>query len=160
MPTTIFCLGCRQHKPANPCLKEPQQYCGERECQRARKNAWQKAKRAASSEYRVRQNAGLARWREERPLHRYQKEYRAAHPQYVEKNREQQRTRNRKRRARDASSRIVKMDAFSQATVAPGLYLLTPCSLDASTKIVKMDTFVVALQVFHGDNVCVNASPT
>jgi len=44
------------------------------------------------------------------------------------------------------------MDARAQAPVASGFYLLTPCSLDASTKIVKMDAFVVALEVFHGDS--------
>jgi cobalamin-dependent methionine synthase I len=158
MPTTILCLGCQLHKPANPRLKGPQHYCGERECQRARKNAWQKAQLAANLKYREQQCAALAKWQRKRPWHRYQKEYREAHPEYVEKNRVQQRERNRKHRQHDASTKIVKMDAFPQAPVASGFYLLTPCSLEAAAKIVKMDAFVVALQVFHGDNVSAGAA--
>lgn len=158
MPTTFRCQGCGLDKPGNPRLKGRQQYCGERECQRARKRVWQSVKRADPN-YRHKQNASLAKWRRERPLHRYQKEYRETHPDYVQHNREQQRLRNRTRRERDASRKIVKMDAFSQAAVAPGLYLLTPCSLEVSTKIVKRDAFVVALQVFHGANARPHATP-
>lgn len=153
MPTTFRCLGCQRDKDVNPCLKDPQLYCGEAECQRKRKRAWQQEKRQSDVEYRRRQHACLVKWRSaDRRLSRYQQQYRETHPDYVKKNREQQRLRKRARDAARASTPIVKMDASPQASVTSGLYLLTPCSLDASTKIVKMDALVVALQVFHGDN--------
>jgi hypothetical protein len=163
MSTTILCQGCRLQKPTNPCLKGQQQYCGERQCQRARKNAWQRAKLAAVPDYRKRQRAALAQWRRERPLHRYQKEYRQNHPEYVRKNREQQRLRNRQHQLRNApgagKEKIVKMDAFSQHLVPSGLYLLAPCSLEAPARIVKMDAFLIALQVFQSDNALAGTAP-
>lgn len=161
MPPTFRCLGCDHDKPVNPRWKRPQQYCGEPDCQRARKRVWQQEKRRSDDGYRDRQHAGLVKWRSEDHglrLSRYQQQYRESHPQYVEKNRAQQRLRNRARRNRDASTKIVKMDALPQTLVPSGFYLLTPCSLNASAKIVKMDAFVVALQVFHGANARANTS--
>lgn len=161
MPITFQCRGCKQDQDLNPRLKSPQQYCGEDDCQRERKRVWQQDKRRSDEAYRRRQHAGLVQWRSEDHglrLSRYQQQYRESHPKYVEKNRAQRRRRNRARRNRDASTKIVKMDALPQTPVPSGFYLLTPCSLDASTKIVKMDAFVVALQVVHGDNASANAA--
>ncbi len=155
MLLTIRCQNCRLEKPANPRLKGEQKFCSDEACQRERKRLWQRENLSAHPCYRAHQRTALKLWRRKRPLHRYQKEYRDHHPEYVQKNREQQRLRNYQRRLQNTSvagEKIVKMDAFSYHPVKSGTYLLTPCSLEASAKIVKMDALLVALQVFQGDN--------
>ena len=51
------------------------------------------------------------RWRDARPAHEYQKQYRLNHSDYVKCNREMQIERNRNGQ-KDPSSKIVKTDAF------------------------------------------------
>jgi hypothetical protein len=94
MQIKLLCKNGGHEVDANPRLKGNQLYCGDPECQRARKRAWQKNKMATDRKYRRKQIAGLVRWRKEHALHRYQKQYRLDHPEYVEKNREKQRLRN------------------------------------------------------------------
>jgi hypothetical protein len=135
-------------------LKGEQEYCDDPECQRARKAAWQKEKKVKDLEYRARQIECLKRWRESRPLHQYQREYRENHPDYVARNREQQRIRNRKRRTQPDSTedkKIVKMDALPGRPILSGTYALTPWEVDASRKVVKMDALIVELAVLQGD---------
>jgi len=156
MPTTFICDGCHLEKPANPCLKEGQKYCFDLECQRARKRAWQKAAMMADGAiYRTKQIAFLKHWRQERPLHRYQKQYRDSHPDYVQSNREKQRVRNQRRRHKaelTGAEKIVKMDTLPTQLIKSGIYLMQPCEMDASKVIVKMDALVVELKPFQGDN--------
>ena len=156
MPTTFICDSCHLEKPANPCLKEGQIYCSAPECQRERKRIWQKAAMAADDAiYRTKQIAFLKHWRKEHPLHRYQKQYRDNHPDYVQSNREKQRARNRRRCQKAESTnvkKIVKMDALPNCLIKSGIYLMQPCEMDASKVIVKMDAFVVELKPFQGDN--------
>jgi hypothetical protein len=153
MQTTIKCNNGGHEVPANFRLKGDQQYCGDPECQRARKRAWQKNKMATDKKYRRKQIACLVRWRKEHALHRYQKQYRNNHPEYVEKNREKQRLRNDKRRAQRVHftpvEKIVKMDAFQNQSIKSGVYWLAPCAMDTSQKIVKMDALLVELKKFH-----------
>jgi hypothetical protein len=156
MPTTFICDGCHLEKPANPCLKAGQRYCADPKCQRERKRLWQKAAMTADDAiYRTKQIAFLKHWRKEHPLHRYQKQYRENHPDYVKNNREKQRVRNRKRchKAESTSAeKIVKMDALPNRLIKSGIYLMQPCEMDASKVIVKMDALVVELKLFQGDN--------
>jgi hypothetical protein len=155
MQTTIKCKNGGHEVPANFRLKGNQQYCGDPECQRARKRAWQKNKMATDRKYRRTQSACLVRWRKEHALHRYQKQYRENHPEYVEKNREQQRLRNDKRRQRvqlTPLEKIVKMDTFQKQPIKSGFYWLSPHAMDASQKIVKMDALLVELKTFHDDS--------
>jgi hypothetical protein len=153
MQTKLLCKNGGHEVDANPRLKGNQLYCGAPECQRARKRTWQKNKMATDKKYRRNQIACLVRWRKEHALHRYQKQYRQDHPEYVEKNREKQRLRNDKRRQRvQLSPKIVKMDAFQNQAIKSGVYWLAPCAMDASQKIVKMDALLVELKKFHDDS--------
>lgn len=155
MQSTLLCKNGGHEVDANPRLKGNQLYCGNPECQRARKRAWQKNKMATDKKYRRKQTACLVRWRKEHPLHRYQKQYRDEHPEYVEKNREKQRRRNDRRRQRvqpDQIEMIVKMDAFQNQPIKSGCYWLAPYAMDASQKIVKMDALLVELKTFHDDS--------
>ncbi len=61
---------------------------------------------ACDSVYRNQQHELLQAWRKEYPLDRYQHNYRLTHPKYVERNRQQQRTRYQNQ------TMIVKMDAL------------------------------------------------
>jgi len=151
MTTTFTCQSCGQEKPANYRLKE-QEYCGEAACQREGKRIWQKQKMATDPHYRANQLKNLQTWRQNRPLHQYQRQYRQNHPEYVQINREKQRARNRKRRAKNETGRhheIVKMDSCSR--IKSGIYRLTPCEMDTSGMIVKMETCLAELIVLVQD---------
>ncbi|MCI0695672.1 hypothetical protein L0337_27175 [candidate division KSB1 bacterium] len=155
MQITITCKNCGHEVPANFRLKGSQLYCGDPKCQRARKRAWQKNKMTTDTKYRRKQITCLKRWRKEHLLHRYQKQYRDNHPEYVEENRETQRLRNDKRRQRvqlTPLEKIVKMDTFQNQPIKSGFYWLAPHAMGASQKIVKMDALLVELKTFHDDS--------
>ena len=156
MQNMITCKNCGHEVPANFRLKGNQRYCSDPKCQRRRKRAWQKDAMATDKKYRAKQIVCLKRWRKERPLHRYQKQYRDNHPEYVEKNRQKQRLRNDKRRRQRVQltplEKIVKMDAFQNQPIKSGVYWLAPFAMDTSKKIVKMDALLVELKAFHGDS--------
>ena len=110
MAQTFICKNCHNMKTMNPRLKGNQNYCGDKQCQQARKSSWQKNKMKTNSAYRNKQYQSMERWRKRKPLHRYQKNYRTTHPQYVDENRTKQTIRNQKR---SSVAKIVKMDALS-----------------------------------------------
>jgi len=155
MSTFFSCKGCGHTKPANIRLKGNQEYCGDPKCQRARKAAWQKKKMAEDPSYKAKQTACVNRWRQNRPLHQYQRAYREDHPEYVKANREKQRIRNARRSERQESTlskKIVKMDALRNQPIESTAYLMTPYEMDASGKIVKMDTLFVELLPLQADS--------
>jgi len=131
-------------------------YCSKPGCQKERKKRWQRLKLATDSAYRENQADAKQEWR--RKNSGYWKEYRARHPAYVERNREQQRVRNRKRsRKRDtpASLAIAKMDALTPRNIIPfGRYRLVPLATDG---IAKMDALVVEIGVVSSG--CASGSP-
>lgn len=151
MKITLSCKNCHKEKPINIRLQGKQQYCGDPECQRARKAAWQRHKKARDANYRARQQHCVTRWQQEHPMHRYMSQYRQDHPAYVEQNRAQQRLRNQKRRLPTLPLKIVNMDALLRQLEKSVIYIMTPYQVDASQKIVKMDPLVVELKVFQGD---------
>lgn len=132
-----------------------QRYCGQPECQRARKRAWRKEKRAQDGDYRETKKASQQRWQEKHPG--YWREYREKHPEYTERNRQLQRERNRYKRrveppgrlgtgqVRDASpfAKIAKGDALSPLPrPIPGRYRLVP----VGENIAKGDELIVLLE--------------
>ena len=151
MTKTIICKNCDKEKPANIRLKGTQKYCGDSDCQRARKAAWQKQKMDNDAEYYVSQKHCVEQWRETKPAHQYQNQYRQHNLEYVSDNRKKQRIRNRKRRTQIMAKKIVKMDALDSQLEKSNSYIMTRYTMDASKKIVKMDTFLVELTVFQGD---------
>jgi hypothetical protein len=150
MSPTFRCQNCGLEKTANYRLPL-QKYCADEKCQRVRRRAYQKSRRQADAHYRQKQLDCQAAWRTKRSLADYQRAYRQTHPDYVRRNRQQQRQRNRKRRVQklpQASVLIVKMNSCS--SIESGIYLLTPCSVKpAAEVIVKMNSCMVELSVFQ-----------
>lgn len=102
-----------------------QRFCSQPGCQRERRRRWKRKKQHTDADYRDNQARAQRAWHER---HRdYWREYRRRHPQYTERNRQQQRSRNARRAGRERGSVIAKRNA-SEA-VSPefsGTYLLTP----------------------------------
>ncbi len=139
MKTTFKCSECGKAKPFNPRLHGKQKFCGDVSCQRARKRQWQRKKLSSDTNYCAEHRKSQQTWRKHYPADLYQRNYRANHPEYVERNRVQQGVRNRNRRV------IVKMDALSQNKTCT--YVLRPIS----KKIVKADTLLFELIVLQED---------
>ena len=120
---TFRCKACRRIQPANP--RSPnQQYCGRAECQRARKRAWQREKRATDPDYRQNQIDTQKRWRER-------------HPGYWQAYRKR-----KKRLPPPPDPPDAKMDGLStNFSIFPGEYILIP----AGSPGVKMDATQVIL---------------
>jgi hypothetical protein len=111
------CAHCGCHLDLNPRVKN-QRYCGKKECQRARKRAWQKRKMADDPDYRTNQRESNKAWREKNPD--YWRDYRKEHPRYAERNRLLQ-------KARRSKSSVAKMDASeTDSFIKTGTYWLIP----------------------------------
>jgi len=86
------CAACRKlFHPRPQCPK--QKFCSTAECQRERKRRWQKARRAADSDYRDNDVLANRQWRSQHPD--YWRAYRSQHPQSMIRNRDKQRERDR-----------------------------------------------------------------
>ena len=132
----ISCAHCRRLFAPNHRVKN-QRYCGQKECQRARKRKWQKEKLATDPDYKANQRDCQAEWHRHHPG--YYKKYRQDHPRYCQRNTVLQTCRNAKRLM------IAKMDALESAPInKPGAFYLLPliAKMDASAQkvlIVPMD---------------------
>ena len=62
----IRCKNCRRLVPANPRLKE-QEYCGQKQCQQARKNEWRRQQRKKDPLYRRDERDSRQKWIENNP---------------------------------------------------------------------------------------------
>ena len=119
---TLKCLCCRRQIPANPRLKN-QNYCGRPDCQRARRQAWQRKKMATDPAYQENQ-------------HRAQKQWQENNPDYWQKYR---RNRQKPPPAAPVPQRV-KMDTLSRNFhLISGEYLIYP----APQSSVKMDALLV-----------------
>ena len=150
MISTITCLHCGKQVPRNPRLKQGQKYCSRKECQRAHMRAWKKEKYATDKCYRQKCLDSQKLWREKRPAHQYQREYRKSHPMYVERNRELQRKRNEKRREAEREGidqKIVNRNTLSCYPRGDGIYALIPVK---GKKIVNRNALMVRMQVLSG----------
>lgn len=133
MEETISCCHCRKIVAKSPRHPD-QEYCGAADCQRSRKSAWYRQKKASDADYRMNQKAANEVWKKKRP--NYWKEYRRQHPDVVKRNREKQRIRNLKKRsvpktATDASKKIAKIDA----PIPYNIWRLLPLSQQDIAKI-------------------------
>lgn len=137
------CLCCRKPFGRHPAVPL-QQYCGDPECQKARKRKWQQEKLSKDSDYRVNQAEAQKQWCNRNKG--YWREYRRKNPAYTEKNRIGQRERNRRRQS---GSWIAKMDEQKRKTLIPsGRYRLVPF---CNQGIAKMDELIVELGIISGD---------
>lgn len=106
-----------------------QQYCSKSDCQRARKNHWRCDRRRHDADYMINQNSANRRWQASHTD--YWKQYRVSHPEYVQRNREQQRirdgtTKNHVRHlANEDASHLAKSDALNgKNLIQSGCYWL------------------------------------
>jgi hypothetical protein len=116
------CRGCGQ--PFQPRPQTPTQtYCSQLACQRARKRAWQRSKRATDPDYRANDRAAQRAWAQSHP--QYWRDWRERHADAVARNRRAQGTRNARRRG--ALGVIAKEDAWTSESPLPaGTYRVEP----------------------------------
>lgn len=123
MKLSFICHHCGRTCRSNPRAKN-QKYCSRKECQQTRIRTWKNRQYKESEQYKKKSLAYQNVWRKNRPAHKYQKEYRENHPDYVKRNRELQRDRN-KRRQKDLAPMIVKTDALLLQPREDGAYMLS-----------------------------------
>lgn len=123
MPRTFTCLHCGKTLPCNPRIKKGQKFCGAKECQRASRRTWKKKQYNTNRTYRKKNLESQRAWRKQRPSHQYQQEYRNTHPAYVDRNRELQKKRNKKRR-KESLPMIVNGNTLSLQPSVVGAYAL------------------------------------
>jgi hypothetical protein len=124
MPCTFICIHCGNSLPGNTRLKKKQKYCDNKQCQRARMRTWKKKQYNKNITYRKKCLEGQRLWRKDYPSNQYQREYRKEHPGYLNRNRELQRDRNKKRK-KEPVSMIVKTDALLFQPREDGAYMLS-----------------------------------
>lgn len=124
MPFTFTCHHCGQTATGNHRLKKKQKYCSAKTCQQARIRAWKNREYKKSKRFKAKSLSAQASWRKKRPSYEYQRDYRASHPAYEERNRIQQRNRNKKRK-REARSLAVKPNALVLQPREDGAYILS-----------------------------------
>jgi hypothetical protein len=122
---TLVCRHCGKEVPSNKKLKHLiQTYCGEKACQAARKFIFERHKYKTNELFRT-NKLQSARDRKKKqadqgnPLacSRYQRDYRASHPDYVLKNRQKQRARNARKAGKTIHEpKIVNPDTLMQQT--------------------------------------------
>ena len=123
MICTITCHHCGEEVPQNPRIKN-QKYCPAKECQECRRLSWKREQYNENKRYREKSRVRGEKWREDYPGNKYQKDYRDAHPEYVNRNREQQRIRNKKRQ-KEQVTMIVKTDSLLLQPREDGAYTLS-----------------------------------
>jgi len=96
MARTFRCKHCGLYTRQNPRLKGNQCYCSKKECQKVRKRCWANHKYAVDSEYREKNKLSQKKWRQTHHADQYQKQYRISHPDYDDRNRQLQLSRNKK----------------------------------------------------------------
>jgi hypothetical protein len=115
-----------------PRAQTPQQtYCSLIACQRERRRLWQRSRRQNDADYRENQAQAQRAWAADHPD--YWKTYRASHPEYVERNRTLQHTRDAQQK--QASSDLAKMNASTYGTPPPdGVYQIRRVTRDDLAK--------------------------
>lgn len=132
---TKRCLACGAAFPLR--AQSPNQaYCSEPSCQRDRRKHWQRERRQRDDDYRDNQARAHARWLSKNP--EFWQNYRAAHPEYVERNRTQQRNRSRT----EGPLGVANMDP-SPAALSSGIYRLSSSPAD----VANMDSWIVEIKV-------------
>ena len=139
--TQIRCLHCKQTKRRNRRVKH-QNYCGDKACQQARKNAWERHKLQIDGEYKAGRQESKRIWYEtNRRGADYQSTYRQSHAAYRQSNRVKQLDRAQKRQELGEATKIVKTDAISSQLIdKQGVVVIFVRQKTDGKKIVKTDT--------------------
>ena len=132
------CAACAQTFQPHPQTPN-QTYCSAPECQKVRRRRWQTDKLQNDADYRDNQARAQRAWLDRNPG--FWRAYRESHPEYVERNRTNQRERN----ASATSGAVAKMDASTPGFhLQSGVYRL---SLASDREIAKMDVWTVEITV-------------
>jgi len=134
--TTKRCAACGKVFKPWPQVQY-QQFCSDTECQRERRRRKQIASRKSNPLSKVSDAQYFRDWADKNP--NYWKQYRAEHPEYVERNRNRQRKRNQASIAKDALN-----PPFSLPT---GRYRLIPVCGD---EIANENVWIVEITVLSG----------
>ena len=132
-----------------PAKCQPKQaVCSAPDCQRHRSADYRRARLAANPHYREACRQSARQWRKQHP--EYWTEYRAAHPDSTERNRQSQRSRDRKQRLKSLANNIPASDLIScPATVwllGPELRRLAN-NISAPTQVWVLEAFPPAVPV-------------
>lgn len=98
------CVACGQAFDPKPHVAN-QTYCSSPDCQRARRQNWQRNKLQDDPHYRQNQQSAQQAWSQRNPD--YWRRYRETHPEYVDRNRARQHARDEK----TTGGHLAKMDA-------------------------------------------------
>jgi len=141
----LNCLHCGREFTPNPRVKN-QKYCGAEVCRKARRNRMQRLKLAEDPDYRENQKRCQQNWQSKNPD--YHSKYRAAHPEYVERNRLQQAGRNAKRSRSRESRLIAKMYSLNRGYYPRGgaVYRLIPQGAGLIAKMYSLTVRVVPVK--------------
>lgn len=116
-----------------------QTFCPAAPCQRERRRRWQRERLRSDPAYRENQERAQQAWLDQNAG--YWRQYREAHPEYVERNRHLQRERDSSRRLRV----LAKMDACRRETpMASGTYRLIAAT---GEDLAKMTAWTVQITV-------------
>ena len=132
------CAACGQTFQPRPQVPQ-QTYCSASGCQLQRRKHWLKLKLQADADYRDNQIRAQQAWSQRNPD--YWRQYREANPDYVDRNRAQQRRRD----GDSVAGSIAKIDAsIPPAPLPSGLYRLIPVT---GPDLAKMDVWIVEITV-------------
>jgi hypothetical protein len=137
-----YCVHCCQlfiprHNPQ-------QDYCSQRVCQNKRKYLWRKRKQMDDPDYRINKQFTNKKWQRKRAD--YWRNYRAAHPEYVKRNRQQQRLRDKKYaqgHCKSDASPLAKSDTLqAENNIKSGIYRISPV---VGAGLAKSDALLVEI---------------
>lgn len=135
------CAACGECFQPRSQVRE-QRYCSKAKCQQERRRRWKRNKRHSDEDYRRNQAAAQRAWAAGHAG--YWRDYRAAHPDYVERNRRLQRERDRRR----ADGDLAKRNASEPIGAVPtGIYRMVPAAAD----LAKRNAWTVSITVLSKD---------
>jgi hypothetical protein len=113
MRPTRSCRYC--HEIFQPSIYRPQQsVCSKPDCQRQRRSDYHRERIRKDVAYATDVRASQRKWRTAHP--QYWKQYRKRHPESVERNRQQQQRRDRKRRVVNLAKMNLALDLKREAS--------------------------------------------
>ena len=132
------CVSCGQTFQSRPQVPH-QTYCSSPACQLQRRKHWLRLKLQTDPDYRENQTRAQQTWSQRNPD--YWRQYREANPDYVDRNRAQQRRRD----GDSVAGSLAKIDASIPPDSLPtGLYRLIPVT---NSDLAKMDVWIVEITV-------------
>lgn len=137
-----WCTKCGSAFEPRPQVPH-QTYCSQPQCQKERRRLWQQVKRLSDPDYLENQSHAQRAWAARNS--EYWRKYREEHPDYVAKNRTQQ----KKRSSANRKAKVAKIDASKpQIPMGPGLYRLR---ILEQQEIANGDVWLVQLTLHNPD---------